>query len=475
MATTMLMHIKPASKGGGGRHLSNSIEYILKPSKTGNGLWVGGNCGSEAAEAYGIMMQTKRDWGKEDGRQGYHFVLSWLPGEIDRQTAYEITRKFCEEYLGDSYDYTFAIHDDKKHLHGHIVFNSVNRNDGYKYRYEPGDWEKYIQPITDRLCIEHGLPPLKYDRDNRKGRSYAQWSAEKEGKITWQKIIRSDIDYAASRSADEKDFIKRMERDGYRVRKGCSLKQGEYYSFVAPGQKRAWRSYRLGAGYSYTDICQKIGKRSAIREQIRTPHLKKSRMCRAALSLSEFQKKRVRRIYIITHRRRAFRNPYEVDQGKIRKDLLQIRRLREDCAYLLRRNIRSYEELLEREEQVHEIERRLKNEKYRQASVKEDDEIKEYQMLQKQLRSVPEGDDSFEDLLDKMEELGGSLPDGAYRELGAAEETEKDLYIIRQEKKIIRHIKKEESNRSKAPVHPRKRLEARREMTKGEQQTWAKR
>ena len=73
---------------------------------------------------------------------------------------------FCEEYLGEDYDYVFSIHTDQKHMHGHIVFNSVNRMSGYKYRYEKKDWEKYIQPLTDRICEKYGLPPLAYDKNN---------------------------------------------------------------------------------------------------------------------------------------------------------------------------------------------------------------------------------------------------------------------------------------------------------------------
>lgn len=477
MATTILMHIKPESKRGGARHLLNSIVYILKPEKTGNGLWVGGNCGSEATEIYNVMLQTKKDWGKQDGRQGYHFVLSWLPGEIGRQTAYDITREFCEEYLGDSYDYTFAIHDDKEHLHGHIVFNSVNRNSGYKYRYEPGDWEKHIQPITDRLCIKHGLPPLKYDRDRKAGRSYAQWNAEKKGKVTWKGIICSDIDHVASQSSDEEEFLEGMEKCGYRVRKGWSRKHGEYYSFLAPGQKRAWRSHHLGAGYSVSDIRQKIGRERSVQERMKAPHLKRSRMRRldVAPAFPEFQKKRVRRIYIITHRHRSFRNPYEIDQGEVRKDLLQIRRLREDCAYLIRKNIKSYQDLLQREKQLEAAEKRLKNERNRQRFMKEDDEIKEYQALQAQLQSMPEGDDSFEALLDRMEELESVLPDAACQRSGTFEGAEKELYAIRNEKRIVRHIKKEEKARAEMYVCRKSGLALRNEIMKGEKETWVKR
>ena len=35
--------------------------------------------------------------------------------------------------------------------------------DGKKYRYEKGDWAKYIQPITNKLCQEYGLSIIDVD------------------------------------------------------------------------------------------------------------------------------------------------------------------------------------------------------------------------------------------------------------------------------------------------------------------------
>lgn len=214
MAVTKLMNIKSCPHGAG-RHLYNSIRYIINPEKTKDGLYVGGNAGSDAAEIYNVMIDTKRDWDKTDGRQGYHFVLSWKPGEVNAEEAFQLIKEFCEEYMGDNYDYVFSVHDDQDHIHGHIVFNSVNRNNGYKYRYEKGDWEKYIQPITDKICEKYGLSSLEYEKGKRKGKSYAEHFAEKEGRYTWKKIIQSDIDYMISCSDSWKDFLDQMRQIGY--------------------------------------------------------------------------------------------------------------------------------------------------------------------------------------------------------------------------------------------------------------------
>lgn len=67
----------------------------------------------------------------------------------------------------------YVVHDNTAHVHSHIVFNSVSFVDGKKYRYEKGDWAKYIQPITNKLCQEYGLSIIDVDDGNKeKGKQY---------------------------------------------------------------------------------------------------------------------------------------------------------------------------------------------------------------------------------------------------------------------------------------------------------------
>lgn len=383
---------------GGGRHLNNSIRYIMNPKKTEEGKWIGGNAGLASDEVYQTMINTKIDWDKLEGRQGYHFVISFKPGEVKEETAYQVIKEFCKEYLGDYFDYVFSIHNDQHHMHGHIVFNSVNRMTGYKYRYVNGDWEKKIQPITDRICERYGLPPLEFDQENRKGKSYAQWEAEKKGKPNWKKIILADIDYIISISTNEAEFLQNMEKIGYYIRKGNSQKHGIYFAFRAAEQKRAWRSYKLGKGYSYADILTRIEKEKFIQHHPRSPKLCSYKIPKAAFGglTVEFQKKRIRKWYFVSYRYHNVKNPYAVDYREVRKTLLQIDQLYENILYLDKYNIRSYEELLVREAKVIEMEQKL--------------------------------------------------PDTVLKEGDAAKQIKENLQYIRQEKKIIKRIKREEES-----------------------------
>lgn len=178
MAITKLSHVKERSSGNPNAGLYACIDYILNPDKTED-RWIGGNAGLTTQNVYDRMMTTKREFHKADGRQCYHFVISFSPGETDALTCFNVAQDFCEKYLKGQYEYVFSVHTDHKHIHAHIVFNSVSMVDGHKYHYSDGQWESKIQPITDSICQKYGLSKLEYDRSKRKGVDYGAWREKK--------------------------------------------------------------------------------------------------------------------------------------------------------------------------------------------------------------------------------------------------------------------------------------------------------
>lgn len=247
MATTKLMHMKTAKSGNKSSHLKNAIDYILKKEKVAvmNGTSLSGTNACLLSDAYNNMMDTKRAYGKNDGRQGYHFVISFKPGQASVSQVYEITRDFVKEYLGE-YECVFAVHDDQPHKHGHVVFNSVSYKTGLKYHYANGDWEREIQPIIDRLCIGQGLPPLEYHVDFYENEKETRQYYHYVKNFNWTKEIKSDIDECIQNSRSWADFISSMKGIGYRFNFGKSV------SIRKPGMGRARRLKEKTMGFSYT-------------------------------------------------------------------------------------------------------------------------------------------------------------------------------------------------------------------------------
>lgn len=343
MAITKMRHIK---ESGGSNGLKRSIAYIMNPDKTENGLLVGGNAGTTVQEVFDVMMETKHHFGKTKGRQGYHFVISWKPGDITKELAYQVTGEFCKRYLGDDYDHVYSVHTDQDHIHAHIVFNSVNRRDGYKYRYEKGDWEKFIQPVTDAVCREHGLKDLSMQRTGERALQYAEHQANKEGLPTLTRIIRADIDRMILRTDSFEDFLSGMRKLGYKIR------EGKYVTYLPPGFTKGRRDKNLGSGYSREEIRWRIRHKEM--EPPPSPVMDPAQVRRMDRRLQPYLSRRLSNcqyVYVIRLGRAAHylesKNPYAVKWRTVRKDAMEIRKLFEECMYLLEHDIHDLDTLRE--------------------------------------------------------------------------------------------------------------------------------
>ena len=105
-----------------------------------------------------------------------------------------------------------------------------------------------MRKISDRLCREHAISVI--DVPSGKGKHYAQWSAEKNGKPTYRSMIRADIDRAIRASTTERDFIRIM-----REKSGEPLK---YPAIKPPDAKGYFRFHKLGEGYSLDEVKARI-------------------------------------------------------------------------------------------------------------------------------------------------------------------------------------------------------------------------
>ena len=142
------------------------------------------------------MMNKKRT--KGIGRTKYLMFLplaALLMIVSNIEVVARTTERFAKEYIGDDYEVIFSVHNNTKHKHGHIIFNSVNIKNGKKYRYEKGDWAKYIQPLTNSLCKEYGLSTIDINYDTKeKDERYKEWNTYRDGKFVWKDMVIRDVD-----------------------------------------------------------------------------------------------------------------------------------------------------------------------------------------------------------------------------------------------------------------------------------------
>ena len=164
-----------------------------------------------------------------------------------------------DEYLAENYDYACSVHKDREHMHMHLVFNSVSRNGG-KYRYEKGDWENVIRPLTNRLAQKYHTGPLK---EKNPALDYSTDYDKKKGNMTGRERVERDMDECILLSKSYADFKNRMVRDfHYQLREGVSREHGVYLALTPPGRGKAIRTYRLSDGYMPVDIDRRIGAKA---------------------------------------------------------------------------------------------------------------------------------------------------------------------------------------------------------------------
>ena len=342
MAISKILNMKDCGGHFHGKHLKRSLDYVMNPEKTQDGRLVGAiNC--QVDSAFEQMKATKRKFGKVDKRQGYHIILSFKEDEVNPDTAFEITRRFVEEYLGKSYEAVYVVHDNTAHVHSHIVFNSVSFVDGKKYRYEKGDWAKYIQPITNQLCQEYGLSIINVDDGSKEKEheSYKDWSEYREGSFVWADMIKRDLDSCILQAGNNEQFLELLSDKGYEV------KQGKYLAVKPQGMTRFRRCKTLGDMYSDEAIRERIEKEdiSFYREQQKEvqPVLCKCKVRRyRRAKMSGLQKRYYAKLYRIG---KLKKKPYS-QVWKYKDDIRKMHKLQEQYLFLVRHKIESAEELV---------------------------------------------------------------------------------------------------------------------------------
>lgn len=334
MAITKIWNIQPSMWGTMASSLRRSLFYIANFAKTENGMLVGGvNCLPDAEAAYEQMVYTKQMEGKELGRQGYHVVIAFPKGECDANTCYQITEEFIHEFLGNRYEALFAVHNDKDHIHSHIIFNSCNMIDGYKYEYKKGDWKYVIQPITNRLCEKYhqSIMPAEYSK-HPKNMSRAEY----ERQTSYKDTILADAEYCLSNAKSKDDFIWLMKKLGYEV------KDGKHIAVRIADMKKFRRLDVLDPEFAQDKIEATIEKLHKVDVQI--PVKTFNPVNYRGLAKTEYQRK----FYIKMQRLRLIeKNRFSTHAALYYKDIKRMHQLQQQYLYLVRNDIKSAEELIE--------------------------------------------------------------------------------------------------------------------------------
>mgnify|MGYP000030882060 FL=1 len=372
MAITKILNIMESEGRSPASHLKNALEYIQNPDKTEECVLVGGiNCLPDTAFEH--MEETKNIFHKTGKRQGYHVIISFSPEEkVTSEQAMYVLEHFAKDVLGDDYEAVYAVHTDREHMHGHLIWNSVSMTTGKKYNSPKGNWKNHLQPITNKYCDELGLSimPAEYSR-NSKNISRDKWEKE----MSMKEIILRDAKMCAYAAGNVEHFKYLMKRLGY------VFKKDAWMEVQAPGFRYYHKLAKLDEMFSEETLRHHVdmpwmAKPYFYSSDIRGLHRAK---------LSPFQKKFYAKLYRL---RIVEQKRFVVGGAKYTEDLKRFHRLQDEYLLIVNNDIKSVVELVdfisEQEEKIQQIEGRQK-EIYRECSsrkrkIKTEALYKEYQV-----------------------------------------------------------------------------------------------
>ena len=372
MAITKILNIKESEDRNPASHLKNALEYIQNPDKTEECVLVGGiNCLPDTA--FEQMEETKNIFHKTGKRQGYHVIISFSPEEkVTAEQAMYVLEHFAKDVLGNDYEAVYAVHTDREHMHGHLIWNSVSMTTGKKYNSPKGNWKNHLQPITNKYCDELGLSimPAEYSR-NPKNISRDKWEKE----MSMKDIILRDAKMCAYAAGNVEHFKYLMKRLGY------VFKKDAWMEVQAPGFRYYHKLAKMDEMFS----------EDMLRHHVDMPWMAKPYFYSSDIrglhraKLSPFQKKFYAKLYRL---RVVEQKRFVVGGAKYAEDLKRFHQLQDEYLLLVNNDIKSIVELVdfisEKEDRIQQIEGRQK-EIYRESSsrkrsIKNEEQYREYQI-----------------------------------------------------------------------------------------------
>ena len=372
MAITKILNIQESEGRNPASHLKNALEYIQNPDKTEECILVGGiNCLPDTA--FEQMEETKNIFHKTGKRQGYHVIISFSPEEkVTAEQAMYVLEHFAKDVLGNDYEAVYAVHTDREHMHGHLIWNSVSMTTGKKYNSPKGNWKNHLQPITNKYCDELGLPimPAEYSR-NPKNISRDKWEKE----MSMKDIILRDAKMCAYAAGNVEHFKYLMKRLGY------VFKKDAWMEVQAPGFRYYHKLAKMDEMFS----------EDMLRHHVDMPWMAKPYFYSSDIrglhraKLSPFQKKFYAKLYRL---RVVEQKRFVVGGAKYAEDLKRFHQLQDEYLLLVNNDIKSIVELVdfisEKEDRIQQIEDR-QHEIYRESSsrkrsIKNEEQYREYQI-----------------------------------------------------------------------------------------------
>lgn len=210
--------------------MRNVIEYVLRDDKVKQGfVEVTGPYAAETInydDVYRTWLEEKKLWDKDSGRMYAHNIISFHKDEVVTPAeVLDIGKEFADRFF-PGHQCVIGVHQDKDHLHCHIVTNSVSYIDGLKLHQTKRDLEQQKE-YTNSLCMERGLSIAEkghhFDGSRIEEGEITAWSKDKynllinDSKKSFVAECAIALMETVPQSASREEFISGMEERGWSV------------------------------------------------------------------------------------------------------------------------------------------------------------------------------------------------------------------------------------------------------------------
>lgn len=243
MATTKISSTKSTSR---------AINYAEKRAVEKSGL----NCDVEYAKS--SFKQIRELYNKTGGNEGHVVIQSFKPGEVTEKQCNQLGLELAEK-IAPNHQVTVYTHNDKEHIHNHIVINSVNLETGKKFNNNKQALRD-IRQASDEVCKAHGLSVIK-EQNSPVRYTQAERAILEKGQSSWKDELRKAINIVKSRNSDFESFQSDLASLGIETKK-----RGSTVSYLHPNAKKWVRAKRLGSDYELGGLENEFGRFNQSRE-----------------------------------------------------------------------------------------------------------------------------------------------------------------------------------------------------------------
>ena len=260
MATTKLGNSKSASR---------SINYAEGRAVEMSGINV------DVTHAKSSFKAIRVAHGKESGVQAHTIIQSFSPEEskvLGAEKINEMGKELAKRVAGD-YQVAIYTHDDKEHIHNHLVINAVNQEKKKKYQ-SNAKQRHLVKDKNDEIMLEHGIEPVE------RGTAQMNYTlAEREimlrGDISWKEQVRQAVGVLKD---DEEitsfDEFKTAMKENFDIEANI---RGKTVTYKHPDKKKNIRGNKLGAAFDKEELEHDFARHNVARQNRRAEEKERAR------------------------------------------------------------------------------------------------------------------------------------------------------------------------------------------------------